>query len=246
MNNLSIIRRSSEDIDWGSLGTQIKEKGVEKVFRIGDSIQFTLKDNSVFSMDVVGLNIYGCNTAVLVSTDILPTKCPFNKYDENTKKCVWYNSELRRYLNEDFIKLLPDEFVKLILARSITQSVIVPEYDYFNRDGHSFKYLTRELKKEFETVDKLWIPSQTELFNEFNNINNSSNIDINDRHFPLFNDNKTRIKRFNGKIEWYPTRTPRHRSDNSFRYVGMDGGLTFNNLFDEKECYIVVGCIIGV
>ena len=75
-------------------------------------------------------------------------------------------------------------------------------------------------------MDKLWVPSQTEMFGGENEV------DQGDVHFPLFATPKSRVKNRNGEWEWYWTRTPRASSSTGFCYVN-GGGYSVNNAFNS-------------
>lgn len=60
-----------------------------------------------------------------------------------TNKGGWRDSEMRLWLNETIIHMLPDELREMIVPRRIVQTM----------DG-----------ERLESEDKLWLPSFTEMF----------------------------------------------------------------------------------
>ena len=112
----------------------------------------------------------------------------------------WYGSDLRTKLNTEILALLPDELVAVIKPRQIVQ---------------------KHKGDTFTSVDKLWVPSHTELFGGENEV------DQGDVHFPLFQTPKSRVKNRNGDYEWYWTRTPRASSSTSFCGVNNNGNSNY-------------------
>ena len=197
---VKLIHASEVNTDWILIKKAIMNGDAASVLSIGDKITTVLKDGQTVQFTVAAINPYGENEVAFVMEDCLAADSVMNAECHN--KGGWYGSDLCTKLNTEILALLPDELVAAIKPRQITQLI----------EG-----------KEFTSVDKLWIPSYTELFG------GDYAVDQGDVHFPLFQTPKSRVKNRNGDYEWYWTRTPRASSSTGFCGVGSNGTSTSNS-----------------
>lgn len=190
---VKLIHASEVNTDWILIKKAIMNGDAASVLSIGDKITTVLKDGQTVQFTVAAINPYGENEVAFVMEDCLAADSVMNAECHN--KGGWYGSDLRTKLNTEILALLPDELVAAIKPRQITQLI----------EG-----------KEFTSVDKLWIPSYTELFG------GDYAVDQGDVHFPLFQTPKSRVKNRNGDYEWYWTRSA--DAANYFSYVSSNGG----------------------
>lgn len=246
MSTVNIVHKKTEESSWFDLRKRIREEGSNKVFNIGDVVEFKLKNDKTITMEVAELNVYGENTVVFVSQDCVLNDIAMNWENEYGCKGAWANCKMQRYLNNSFLNLLPQDLVDIIIPRKIKQSVFVQEYDYtYDKEMRPQWFISKEEKEVFESDNLLWIPSVTELFGSFAL---EKDIDMDDVHFSLFKDDKSRVKFFDDETVHYPTRTPYSKEldfcRSSIYYVGIDGELTTFQYADVRTT-IVIGFIIG-
>lgn len=74
----------------------------------GTETEITLKDGTTAVLAVAAVNHYKDNELVFVFRDYLSDKKPMNEDGGNAGG--WKKSDIRKWLNKEFIKLLPDDF----------------------------------------------------------------------------------------------------------------------------------------
>lgn len=189
--NARITGREEILVDWESIYYTVKNGKMP--FSVGDTITGELKDGREFTVEVAAINPYEENTVVLVFKDIVDYHC-MNK--EWTNKGGWRDSNMRKWLNEEFIELLPDDLREVIKERTIVQK----------QDG-----------VELMSTDKLWLPSRTEVFGD------DYPTDVGDVQFDLFKDQRKRVKSNSGSSAWWWVRSPYYNISYYFCYVGYSG-----------------------
>lgn len=216
---VSITRITQDRSSWQDIIELVRAGCSYRLFNVGDVISFKLKDDTDFEMEVAGIDIYAPNTVVLVAKSCLSEDLPMNERAVYSEHGAWSKCKMRSYLNDKFYKLLPDDFASVIIPRTIVQQV-----------GNN----------EYASEDKIWLPSQTEMFADTPN-----DMDVGDRHFPLYSTHKSRVKtRVNGSgTLWYWLRTPLSTFGDYVRFVDPTGYLydsLANNSFG-----VAPACIIG-
>lgn len=214
---ISIKKKQCERSLWTEVAEAIRSGRSYTLFDIGDTINFKLKDGTDFSMDVAAMDIYGNNNVVLVATECLPNMHSMNPRSSYGDSGGWSNCEMRKYLNSNILDLFPDDFKEIIIPRTITQKI----------DG-----------KRYESTDKLWLPSQTEVFQ-----NNKDDADVGDIHFPIFNNEKARVKLVGNETQWWWLRTPGCGSGSGVRDVFPTGGLGSGGAGGSSG--VAPACVIG-
>lgn len=163
--------------------------------------RITLKDGSEVTLDIIGKNHdvdeNGNKTNLTLCFHDIYTRREINYTCTNYGG--WACCELRKWLNEEFFNLLPDWL----------QKKIVPVVKKTSEDG-----------KIVETVDKIFIPSEIEVFGKTNYSEKGEG-----KQYEFFKDWHNRIKGL--EEDKYSTcywlRSPNSGNDSNFCIVGSDG-----------------------
>ncbi|MGN0489356.1 MAG: DUF6273 domain-containing protein [Ruminococcus sp.] len=161
--------------------------------QLGDKVTTTLKNGQELTFEVAAVDIYGGATA-LVCADCLPDiTCPMNSSPTNAGG--WLASDMRRFLREEIVPLLPEDLAEAIIPRVIYQSLAITE------------------------TDLIWLPSYTEMFG-----GEGCSSDEEDDHFPLYDTDKSRVKECGENGTWfYWLRSPEPSNGTYFRIVSSNG-----------------------
>lgn len=218
-SSVSITRRKVERSSWQEIDELVSAGYGYQLFNIGDTVSFTMKNGTNFAMDVAAMNVGGESNVVLVAHDCLPDDHVMNERNVYGSAGGYSKCSMARYLDKDILSLFPDDFVAIIKPREITQCI----------DGTTYT-----------SVHKLWLPSQTEMFAEY-----QCDIDVGDEHFPLFSDERSRVKmRIGGKDTiWYWLRTPHSGNGFSVRRVYTTGTLNYDYAYSSNG--VAPACVIG-
>lgn len=197
--SVGIIRRYESRSKWSDIARNVSADSAGYL-AVGDCITDKLKDGREFTVEVAAIDPYESNTVVLVFKNAIESHC---MNTDATNEGGWRDSEMRRWLNEEFIELLPDELRKVIKPRLISQ---------------------RQDEQILESEDKLWLPSEVEIFGE--SIYSSSDED--DTHFELFKDVKNRIKTYaDGSPAHWWERSPYYDTSRNFCRVITNGSAGY-------------------
>ncbi len=218
-SSVSITRTKIERSSWQEIDETVSTGYGYQLFNIGDMVSFTMKNGINFTMDVAAMNVSGTDNVVLVTHDCLPDDHVMNERNVYGSAGGYSKCSMGRYLDKDILSLFPDDFAAIIKPREITQCI----------DGTIYT-----------SVHKLWLPSQTELFAD-----SPCSIDIGDEHFPLFSDEKSRVKmRVGGKeTVWYWLRTPGSGNGSHVRVVHTTGSLYNSIAYGSRG--VAPACVIG-
>ena len=201
MTDFVQITRSYESKSrWADIAKQIAA-GNNGYLNVGDSIRCVLKDGTEATFDVLALNPYQPNSVVLGFRD-LHWEMVVN--EERTNAGGWRDCKMRKDFAETILPLLPDDLVEAIIPRRIVQ-----------RMGGS----------EFESVDKIWAPSYTELFGTDRGTDQTG--DVGDVQFEFFKSKKNRIKFFKDDVNYWWLRSPYATYSTSFWYVYPSGSVNY-------------------
>ena len=216
---VSISKKQTERSSWQEIAEVIRSGQSYRLFEIGDTINFKLKDGTDFAMDVAAMNVYGNNTVVLVAKNCLPNTHSMNPRSTYRDSGGWANCEMRKYLNTEVLNLFPDDFREIIKPRSITQKL-------------------DDRGKATVSEDMLWLPSQTEVFKD-----HKDDSDYGDVHFPLFSNERARVKMVGNETQWWWLRTPSAVGGSYVRYVIPTGSLNSNRA--SSSYGVAPACVIG-
>ena len=163
------------------------------------------EDCNVDSLDVM-FRDESPHTITLMAKTLLPARCMHNGACENG----WIDTDLRKYLNTEFINTLPQELVSHICTI---------EKETHNYDG-----------KLFKTKDRLFIPSESELF--------GSAIWSDYEDGPRYEAFATCADRIrldeDGDGDWYWSRSARGGYSTYFAYVSYVGGAVYGYASDTS------------
>lgn len=194
---VELIKQIPVETSWFEITEQIKSGKAKEILSVGDKIPFELLNGQKVCAVVAAIEPYNKNEVVFVFEDCI-AKHKMN--EENTNKGGWKDCQMRKYLNGDIYNLLPDDLKESIKDRKIVQKL-----------GD----------KEYVSIDKLWLPSSTELGYKYS-------VDVDDVHFPLFKDEKSRVRQINGETEWWWERSPGANNSSYFYNVNYFG-TSYNN-----------------
>lgn len=197
-NKIKIITKEAKWTSWAELKALSEAGELGEVLKSGDNIPVTLKNGEEVSFDI-GKDENG--KIYFIMHDCLKESNPMSI--EYTNKGGWEKSDMRRYLNEEVIELLPDE-----LQEAIKPTKIVQVWD----------------GKRRETEDKLFLLSRTQAFGKHENY---EAIEPNDSQIDIFENPRERVKECE-EVEdvycWW-LRSPYSGDFNSFCYVFTGGSV---------------------
>lgn len=193
------IRRTENETSWIEIQEMV-DQGMATGFSAGDEVIDTLKNGSEMGFAVAAVNHYQDDELIFVMTQCI-VEDAMNEKMSNAGG--WTKSCLRRRANTDIMALLPDELVKRIAPRKIMQVIQGERY---------------------ECEDRLWIPSEKELFGT---VHASEDNGI-DRQFPFYKipSNRPSVDVYgNAVAKW--TSSPNRFS--SYAFVGLHASGYQNN-----------------
>ena len=189
---------TEKESTWAELKALSEAGKLGEVLKSGDNIPMMLKNGEEVSFDI-GKDESG--KIYFVMHNCLEEKKPMNK--DWTNKGGWEESDMRRYLNEEVIKLLPDELKKVIKPTKIVQMW----------DG-----------KRRKTEDKLFLLSRTQVFGKGGWY---ELIEPNDSQIDIFKSPRGRVKELEEYITpayWW-LRSPNSSDSGTFCNVHTDGAV---------------------
>ena len=142
-NKIKVITKETKWTSWAELKALSEAGKLGEVLKSGDNIPVTLKNGEEVSFDVgkdESGKIYFVMHNCLKETESMNGDC--------TNRGGWEESDMRKYLNEEVINLLPDELQEIIKPTKIVQTW----------NG-----------KRRETEDKLFLLSRTQVFGKHEN-----------------------------------------------------------------------------
>lgn len=109
---------------WAELKALAETGELSEVLKSGDNIPVTLKNGEEVSFDI-GKDESG--KIYFVMHNCLKESKPMNR--KWTNEGGWEESDMRRYLNEEVIELLPDELREIIKPTKIVQYLATTYYE---------------------------------------------------------------------------------------------------------------------
>ena len=198
-NFVQITRSYQAKSRWEDIAKQIA--GGNGYLNVGDSISCALKDGTEVVFDVLAINPYQPDSVALGIRDI---HWEHRWNEENTNAGGWRDCEMRKYFNEELLALFPDDLVAAITPRKIVQRIRGTEY---------------------ESLDKLWALSYTEIFGTDRGIDRTG--DVGDIQFEFFQNKKNRVKFFKGEPYYHATRSPYATNSTAYWYVYGSGSMHY-------------------
>lgn len=172
--------------------------------QLGDEIAIPMKSGRELVFEVAALDVYGAKAA-LVTKDLVPVG---PMVDQDTNRGGWAKCAGRENVHKFVEKEFPDELIEMIQPRLIEQQKLPADGPDPVRGA---------------CADLVWIPSEMELFGRENGV------DLGDVHFPLYADERSRVKQKDGETWWYPTRSPDATSSTHWRNVSTSGNANSYN-----------------
>ena len=197
-NKIKVIIKEAKWTSWTELKALSEAGELGEVLKSGDNIPVTLKNGEEVSFDI-GKDESG--KIYFVMHNCLKDRKPMNS--TWTNKGGWEESDMRKYLNEEVIKLLPDELQEVIKPTKILQIW----------EG-----------KRRETDDKLFLLSRTQVFGKYKDY---EAIEPNDSQIDIFKSQRGCVKELGG-IEisyWWWLRSPYSGRSRHFCDANMDGSV---------------------
>lgn len=192
-NKIKIITKEAKWTSWAELKALSEAGKLGEVLKSGDNIPVTLKNGDEVSFDI-GKDESG--KIYFVMHNCLKEWKPMN--NKYTNKGGWEESDMRRYLNEEVIKLLPDELQEIIKPTKIVQ-------------------VWRDKRRE--TEDKLFLLSRTQVFGKDTNY---EAIEPEDSQMDIFKTKRNRVKECDG-YGWWWERSPYYDDSGNFCFVSSFG-----------------------
>lgn len=194
---LNIITRTTKQATWEEIKAAIKAGTINELMNSGDTIPVMLKNGECVALDLA-CDEKGKYFFVLYN-------CLHDAHAMNTEAVntgAWAESDMRRYLNEEILPLIPDDLQAVIEPCVISQVV----------NG-----------EETETLDKLFCLSATQVFGA----GEWSETEPEDAQLDIFNTERSRVKEFEGHgTTWWWLRSA--GDNNDFRNTGNSGNANTN------------------
>lgn len=198
-NKIKVITKEAKWTSWAELRAFSEAGKLGEVLKSGDNIPVTLKNGEGVSFDVgkdEGGKVYFIMRNCLKKTEPMNNDC--------TNRGGWEESDMRKYLNEEVIELLPDELRKIIKPTKIVQVW----------DG-----------ERRETEDKLFLLSRTQVFGK--NMGYEA-IEPNDSQIDIFRSPRERVKECEEVEDVYCWWLRSPSSSSSFSFCLVYSGGTFS------------------
>lgn len=195
-DKIKVITKEAKWTSWVELRASSESGRLHDVLKSGDNIPVTLKNGEEVSFDI-GEDESG--KIYFVMHNCLKETKPMN--GDYMNKGGWEESDMRRYLNEEVIELLPDDLQKMIKPTKIVQIW----------DG-----------KRRETEDKLFLLSRTQVFGKNKYY---ETIEPNDSQIDIFKSPRERVKELKGceAPEYWWLRSPYPANSSVFCIVNSCG-----------------------
>ena len=200
---MNIRKTITSEIEWNTIKKAQADGKLQELLQVGDELDITLKTGEELTVQAVGTTERGL---IFLLKDCMKDEHGMNK--RMTSKGGWRDSEMRLWLNETIIRMLPDELREMIVPRRIVQTM----------DG-----------ERLESEDKLWLPSFTEMFGK-EGAEDWAPADTDETQLELFSTERSRVKERPGSgTWWYWLRSPYGSDSTNFCYVNSNGYANCNN-----------------
>ncbi len=190
---MNIKRYFEFEADWATLSLASQQGSLDEILQEGDIILITLKNGE--QHEIVATQDE-CGKWHFIFRNCLSQTAKMN--DTWTNKGGWAACKMRAYLNAVVFGLLPDDLQAVIVPTKVVQIV----------DG-----------KRVETMDKLWLPSESQIFGKMV----WAGEEPEDTQLAYFKNARNRVKLRDGDTAWYWERSAAAGNSNNFCSVNSDG-----------------------
>lgn len=108
----------TSEIEWNTIKKAQADGKLQELLQVGDELDITLKTGEELTVQAVGTTERGL---IFLLKDCMKDEHGMNK--RMTSKGGWRDSEMRLWLNETIIRMLPDELREMIVPRRIVQTM---------------------------------------------------------------------------------------------------------------------------
>ena len=216
------VPANMEDCSWAMLKQLASAGTLGNYYQIGDTKTIELAGGERVVMELVSINdgsgtaggYYPRGTVDFISKDCLQTTRSMNS--SNTNAGGWVSCALRTTLNTTIYETLPQTVKDAIVEKTHKTSA-----------GSQSTSLV-------EHSDKLWLPTEYEMFGAITYSANTENANVN-KHYAVFDTNADRIKHqgTNGSAVWWWESSPRVSDSANFCGPGRSGGTDYANASDS-------------
>lgn len=189
----TITKTTQKEITWAEIAAAREAGTLDKLLAERNVIRFTLLDGTETAVAVEKVEP---GRAWIGFVDAVAQR---PMYDRIEPPVSWEASDTRRWLNGEFIKLLPEDLRAIITPRTIRQTV---------------------KGTKLETTDLLWLHSVTELFGRKDY---AAGDDPTEEQLPIYQTERDRVKMWDGQTYPHFTRSVNASYSYIFCLVGNDG-----------------------
>ena len=218
---------------WSQIAAASESGIASSLWKVGDEIDLTLSGdfNETVTLQIWDFNHFdksdGSGKAGICfgMKNLMSDSKALNSYDHGNYG-GWNDSAMRNTVMQNILKSIPSNL----------RSYIKEVNTYANKGGDSSSSSKGLLSK-----DKVFIPGFTEIFGPSVWISQSKT-ESNQKQFPIFTDNNSRIKKMNngsGDASMWWTRSPSYNDTNCFCNVNTDGS---DNYYSVIGSYGVCFC----
>lgn len=204
---------SLESATWAQIKAATQLGMLSQFASVGDTKSITVGGNT-FHLKLASINdgtgaagsYYPNKTADFIANELLPDTQYMNYPETNVGG--WNNCSLRTYLNETVYPTLPSDL----------KNVIVEKTHMRTQGNKSNSYISAS--------DKLWLPTEWEIFGSAPHGGESSNVN---KHYSIFSSDSARTKskvNTSSAIYWYSS-SPNIGNNTLFCYVSNIGSSSY-------------------
>lgn len=220
-----ITTNSIERITWQEVYDIAYAGDVSTILPKGIKKTITLTTGEVITVEVADFNHDTLQDGSTAPISFIMKNCFNTVYKMNnssTSAGGWKDSVLRTTLNSTILDTFPSDLKSLIKYTKKQR---------YNGGGSVSTLNT--------VYDKLWIPSEKELFGTYSYTGGSGE----GTQYPIFTDNASRIKYRNGSAQYYWTSSARGPYAGSFVYVYTNGSVNSGGACDFSNGVVAGFCI---
>ena len=218
---------------WEVINTASESGIASSIWNIGDEIDITLSGtyNETITLQIWDFNHFdksdGSGKAGIVFGMKNLMKALQQMNSSNINYGGWNNMFMRNTVMQNILKSMPSDL----------QKVIKEVNTYANQGGYSTSSSPGRLSK-----DKVFLPGLTEVYDQWPS---QAATESNQKMFPIFTDNNSRIKKMNngsGDAQWWWTRSPHCDVDYQFCSIYNTGAAGANGA-SGKCCICFCFCV---